>query len=285
MKNKQIDDYRHSKPRESLYLWALSKGSLMPTPLPLMNKASWFVLELHKDEERDDGSEYSGHPSDTCRIALSVGITDDATLASTLLHDTREHNKANDEELRQDYNDEVADIVDDVTLRPGEYREDNIKRIEKRVKSIIVKGCDRLSNLGTMIGVFSIPKIKRYSKETKKDILPMLERARHTHIEYSDPIVALRDSIERILKTIDAYVEEAEEKETYKEELMKHNTPLPEIKRIPAMPRDLNPKILPDNNDSQEKETTPLAHLISKNEQKKTSEFIPLADEVEHVKQ
>lgn len=290
MKNEQIDNYRHSKPRESLYLWALSKGSLMPNPLPLMNKASWFVLELHKGEERDDGSNYSGHPSRSCRTALNFGVTDDATLAGTLLHDTREHKKTTDKQLRIDYNDEVADIVDDVTKKDDESIEDWFKRIAKMVKSVLVKGFDRLDNLSTMVGTFTIPQIKRYSDETRKYILPMLENARHVHIEYSDILVALRDEIERVLDLIDAYIEEAEEKETYKQALIEHNIPLPEIKRIEAMPRETEKKpepleqaIKPGSveDEAQKRRTTSFIPLVK--ETKTDNKFTPLSDTVEHL--
>ena len=82
---------------------------------------------------------------------------------------------------------------------------------------------------------------------------------------------------------------------------MKHNIPLPEIKRIPAMTRDVDQKLSPTNNDAKEKSpqvikprstedeaqkrrTTPSTPLASETEQQKTSEFKPMVDEVEHIK-
>jgi hypothetical protein len=289
-KTKRIDGYRHEKPRESLYLWALSQGSLMPNPLPLMNKASWFILKHHKDEKRDDGTHYSSHPSDTCRIGLNFGLTDDAALAAFLLHDAVESGKTTIEEIRQEYGDEVAELVDNLTKRDGETNEEYYVRIAINVKSIIGKGCDRLSNLGTMIGVFSIPRIKRYSEESKKYVLPMLEEARHRFLEYSNILVALRDEIERVLKIVDAYVDSQEEKETYKELLIKNNIELPkEITRIDPATRTTEKEEIPDqenkprsiDDDAKKRRTTHFTSLVP--EQQQASEFKLLADEVEHV--
>ncbi|MBT4277186.1 bifunctional (p)ppGpp synthetase/guanosine-3',5'-bis(diphosphate) 3'-pyrophosphohydrolase [Candidatus Falkowbacteria bacterium] len=253
----KIDEYRHEKPRESLYLWALSQGSLMPNPLPQMNKASWLVLKYHKDEKRDDGSHYSSHPSDACRIGLNFGLADDATLAGILLHDTKENNKTTDEELRQEFNDEVANIVDNQTKRPGETNKEYYARIATNVKSIIGKGCDRLSNLGTMIGPFPIPRIKKQSEETKKYVLPMLEEARHKFSEYNNIIVALRDETERILKVIDAYVESQEENEKLRQLLKEKGIEVPKKKNVKYLSPDELCQI-----DKESVDFTPLAETV-----------------------
>jgi len=223
----KIDDYRHKKPRAALFIWAFTKGSLAPNPLPLTNKASWEVLKLHKDELREDGSGYETHSLEGCRILLDFGVRDDPTLAAEALHDTRESGKITDEELKIGYGNDVAHLVDNQTKRDGELPEDYYSRVASDVRSVLGKGADRLSNLGTAVGTYSIPRLKKYSRETKEKILPMIEEARHTSLEFSDPLVSLRDGLERILKVIDAYIEKAEKNEMLKELLRKHNIEIP----------------------------------------------------------
>lgn len=225
-KLKKIDGYRHEKPRESLYLFAFTQGSLTPNPLPFTHKASWRVLKHHKDEKRDDGSDYSSHPLDTCRILLNFGVRNDRPLAGAILHDTIESGKTTKEKLKIEYDAELAEIVDNQTKREGETLEEYYARVASKVESVLGKGADRLSNLGTAVGTYAIPRLKRYSAETKKYILPMIEEARHTSMEYCNALVALRDGLERILKVIDAYIEKAEENEELKKLLEDNNIPI-----------------------------------------------------------
>lgn len=257
-----IDDYRHEKPRESLYLWAFTQGSLAPNPLPFTHKASWRVLKLHKDEKRDDGSDYSSHPLDTCRILLNFGIRNDRTLAGAILHDAKESNQITEEELEIEYDAELAEIVDNQTKRKGEPLEKYYARVASKVESVLGKGADRLSNLGTAVGVYSIPRLSRYSKETKKYILPMIEEARHTSLEYCDALVALRDGIERILKVIDAFIEKAEENEELKKLLADNNISISGELSVGEAEGEALPPVIDDD--------------------KLPAEFIPLTDTVSH---
>ncbi len=71
--------------KEAIYLYGFFQGR----GLPLAMKAVTFAYQLHKGQARDDGvTPYSDHPITVARLLINQNITDDVTLAASLLHDT-----------------------------------------------------------------------------------------------------------------------------------------------------------------------------------------------------
>lgn len=114
---------------------------------------------------------------------LSIGRK---VIATIFLHDVREDYGVSDGEIRSIFDNDafalrVADAVDAMTK---EFR--GLKRLEDEVFAAIgqnaiasiAKGADRVHNLNSMLGVFTVKKQQEYVGEVHDFFLPMLKRAR-----------------------------------------------------------------------------------------------------------
>ena len=84
---------------------------LNPTTL---TKAYNFALEAHKKQKRDEGVPYIIHPIAVANILSDLKL-DSATIATGLLHDTIEDTRATYKTIKEEFGQEVADLVEGVT--------------------------------------------------------------------------------------------------------------------------------------------------------------------------
>lgn len=108
------------------------------------------------------------------------------TLIAALLHDTPEDTHISHAEIRERFG---WDTHIDVELLTKEYRGEKktpeayfIPLCDSPVASI-VKGCDRIHNVSTMAGVFSLQKQIDYVEETKEHFFHFLKQARRNFPE------------------------------------------------------------------------------------------------------
>ncbi|MFN9904899.1 MAG: HD domain-containing protein, partial [bacterium] len=97
------------------------------------------------------------HPVAVAEILVDFGL-DPATIAAALLHDTVEDTSYSSEKLRQDFGDEVANLVEGVTkldrLTYGPTAEAETVRkmvvaMAKDIRVLVIKLADRLHNART----------------------------------------------------------------------------------------------------------------------------------------
>ena len=79
-----------------------------------LDKAYNFAVKAHKSQKRASGDPYSVHPIEVANILTELKL-DSATITTGLLHDTIEDTFATYETIKQEFGDEVADLVDGVT--------------------------------------------------------------------------------------------------------------------------------------------------------------------------
>ena len=79
-----------------------------------LNKAYNFAIKAHENQKRDSGDPYSNHPIAVANILTELKL-DSATIATGLLHDTIEDTHATYETIKNEFGQEVADLVDGVT--------------------------------------------------------------------------------------------------------------------------------------------------------------------------
>lgn len=82
--------------------------------LGFVERAYQVAKHHHAGQMRKSGDEYITHPLAVTTILADIGMTE-ATLAAALLHDTVEDTPYTLEQLRADFGDEVAHLVDGVT--------------------------------------------------------------------------------------------------------------------------------------------------------------------------
>ena len=134
-------------------------------------KALSFAREKHNGQKRKNGDPYIVHPLTMACNALSMGIRDDNTIATILLHDVCEDCGVALEELP--VNDIVRRGVQLMTFEvmPGETKDIAKTRYYNMLiqskEAVITKLIDRCHNVSSMAGTFSVEKLKSYIKETR----------------------------------------------------------------------------------------------------------------------
>lgn len=203
--------------KSAVYLYGFSKGRGMP----LTMKAVTYAYNLHGKQTREDGAEYYEHPITVARYLVNHGILDDATVACGLLHDVKENCGISLEEISREFGKDTAFLVDLISKRQDETLEEYYARASSDIRAVIVKAADRTHNIGNMVGVFDLSRLKKYVKETKEHVLPMMKNARRIYLEYSDALVAFRDHINDVIKAVEKVIELLEEKENLEAEIRK----------------------------------------------------------------
>ena len=79
-----------------------------------LGKAYNFAIKAHENQKRQSGDPYAIHPIAVANILSDLKL-DSATIATGLLHDTIEDTYATYETIKNEFGQEVADLVDGVT--------------------------------------------------------------------------------------------------------------------------------------------------------------------------
>ena len=162
-----------------------SAGVAEPVDRDLVEKAFLFACDHHKDQRRASGEDFIIHPVGVAKICAGMRL-DTATLCAALLHDTVEDTSASLDEVRQDFGDEIAKLVDGVTKLTGitfQSRDDrqaeNYRKMmvamASDIRVILIKLADRLHNMRTLE---AMPKNKQQekAKETLDIFAPLAHR-------------------------------------------------------------------------------------------------------------
>ena len=80
----------------------------------LLTKAFAFAEQAHEGQLRKSGEEFIRHPWAVAMICAELRL-DDGTIASALLHDVVEDTATSGGDLRSEFGDEVAQLVEGVT--------------------------------------------------------------------------------------------------------------------------------------------------------------------------
>jgi GTP diphosphokinase / guanosine-3',5'-bis(diphosphate) 3'-diphosphatase len=126
----------------------------------LIARAFAFAERAHEGQTRRSGQEFIHHPFSVAKICAELRL-DDATIVAALLHDVVEDTELTLDEVRADFGDEVARLVDGVTkltrvqfqtreqAEAENYRK-MIMAMAEDVRVILIKLADRLHNLRTI---------------------------------------------------------------------------------------------------------------------------------------
>lgn len=174
--------------------------------LPLIKKAYEKAKSLHFYQKRNDGMPYLSHPLEVAIILAELGFTEDA-ICGALLHDTIEDCGYTLEEMKGEFNSNIAEMVDCVSAIDKTkyiyddkelYEDPNFVKLsaeEQTFKKLIaigkknplgfcIKFADRLHNLRT-ISTFKYFKQLEKVRETEKWVLPIAKalKAQYFYIE------------------------------------------------------------------------------------------------------
>ena len=117
----------------------------------ILTKAHSYAYFKHKGQFRDDGTTpYFSHPFQVAQILKMINHFDPNLIAAGYLHDVLEDTETTYEELLAEFNQDIADLVNEVT---DEGKRDSYGKYFPRLKTqrgVMLKFADRLSNLSDM---------------------------------------------------------------------------------------------------------------------------------------
>jgi guanosine-3',5'-bis(diphosphate) 3'-pyrophosphohydrolase len=190
-----------------------------------VTRAFEFACERHADQRRRSGDEFITHPVGVAQICAGMRL-DTQTLCAALLHDTVEDTSASLEEIRAEFGEQIAQLVDGVTKLTGitfesrdERQAENYRKMmvamATDVRVILIKLADRLHNMRTL---GALPKQKQLAKsrETLEIYAPLAHRLGIHAIKWELEDLAFATLHPRKYKEIKQLVsQQREEREVY----------------------------------------------------------------------
>ena len=151
-----------------------------------LNKAYNFALDAHQNQIREEGVPYIIHPVAVAKILTELKL-DSATITTGLLHDTIEDTKVTYENVKKEFGEEVANLVEGVTKiseletkASSASKAENFRKLilatSKDIRVLLVKLADRLHNMRTIQFVKDKDKAIRKAKETMEIYAPLADR-------------------------------------------------------------------------------------------------------------
>ncbi|WP_338701263.1 HD domain-containing protein [Streptomyces sp. Q6] len=148
-----------------------------------LRRAYVLAESSHRGQMRKSGEPYITHPLAVTLILAELGA-ETTTLTASLLHDTVEDTDVTLDQVREEFGEEVAYLVDGVTklekvdygaaAEPETFRK-MLVATGNDVRVMSIKLADRLHNMRTL-GVMRQEKQERIAKVTRDVLIPLAER-------------------------------------------------------------------------------------------------------------
>jgi len=151
--------------------------------LKILQRAYDIAEENHRGQLRKSGDPYITHPLAVATILAELGM-DTTTLVSALLHDTVEDTGYTLEDVKKDFDAEVAHLVDGVTkldkVKYGDAAEaETIRKMivamARDPRVLVIKLADRLHNMRTL-RFLKPDKQERIARQTLEVLSPLAHR-------------------------------------------------------------------------------------------------------------
>src|SRR5256712_1952798 len=151
----------------------------------LISGAFLFAANAHEGQQRRSGEDFVLHPWGAAKICAQLRL-DDETIAAALLHDVVEDTETDIDEVRAEFGDEVAKLVEGVTkltrvhFQSREQAEaENYRKLiiamAEDARVILIKLADRLHNLREIEYLGKQKQVQK-SKETLEVYAPLAHR-------------------------------------------------------------------------------------------------------------
>ncbi len=162
------------------------------TDISLIKKAYMTAFDAHKDQKRKSGEPYIIHPLNVAIVLADLEL-DKETIVAGLLHDVVEDTIMTEEDLKREFGEDVALLVDGVTKLEKiplstnvnqsdeklEMQAENLRKMflamAKDIRVIMIKLADRLHNMRTL-KYKSTESQQRIARETLEIYCPIAQR-------------------------------------------------------------------------------------------------------------
>ena len=197
--------------------------------LTLIRRAFEIAKDAHKDQKRKSGEPYIIHPVHVAIILANLEL-DKESIISGILHDVVEDTSMTLQEVREQFGDEVAILVDGVTKLTQlswskdklELQAENLRKMflamARDIRVILIKLADRLHNMRTLEYMTEAKQCEK-ATETMDIYAPLADRLGISRIKielddlclrYLEPLVynELMENLNLSRESRDAFVEE-----------------------------------------------------------------------------
>src|SRR5438067_4900201 len=151
----------------------------------LLTRAFRFAAKAHEGQQRRSGEDFIHHPWGAAKICAELEL-DEPTIAAALLHDVVEDTGTAIDDVKSEFGDEIARLVEGVTkltriqFQSREHAEaENYRKMimamERDERVILIKLSDRLHNLRTIEYLGKQKQIQK-AKETLEIYAPLAHR-------------------------------------------------------------------------------------------------------------
>ena len=151
----------------------------------LIRRAFEFGDNAHRHDIRASGEPFFDHPYEVAKIVAKEIPLDDISVASALLHDVAEDTDYQIDDIRAEFGDTIADIVDGATKISDIFKSHDVTQAESYrkmllsmvndIRVMLVKFADRLHNMRTL-EYLPPEKQVRLAKETLDIYAPFAHR-------------------------------------------------------------------------------------------------------------
>jgi len=167
-----------------------TNGGIDPAERVLLTEAYELADAAHADQRRVSGEPYLYHCLEVANMLAELHL-DAPTIAAGLLHDVVEDSLVSYEDLKRDFGEEVANLVDGVTklgeielnkmglLSFDEKESESLRKMLlamfRDVRVVLIKLADRLHNMRTL-GSLPEERRQRIARETLDIFAPLANR-------------------------------------------------------------------------------------------------------------
>ncbi|HXE91869.1 MAG TPA: bifunctional (p)ppGpp synthetase/guanosine-3',5'-bis(diphosphate) 3'-pyrophosphohydrolase [Terriglobales bacterium] len=199
--------------------------------LEIIRKAYDFSLKLHTGQSRASGEPYLVHPLSVATVLADLKL-DPTSIAAGLLHDAIEDTPVTAEQIRREFGEQVAHIVEGVTkisqidfANREERQAENLRKMMLAmvddIRVVLIKLADRLHNMRTLEHL-PAERREKIARETLEIYAPIAHRLgmgklrgelEDLAFQYVDPIAheQLKKAVEQRRKQGDQFLEQVVE--------------------------------------------------------------------------
>ena len=197
--------------------------------IPLVRKGYEFSAKAHSGQYRMSRKPYLEHCLEVAFILAEQHLDSD-TIAAGLLHDVVEDTDVTIEQVKEEFGEEIAELVDGVTKigelkfksleeEQGEYFRKMLLSMAKDIRVIIIKLADRLHNMRTLDSLDKNKQTK-IARETREVYAPLAHRFGMARIKWELEDLSLKyvdpPAYEELVRKVN---ERREDREAYIREI------------------------------------------------------------------